>query len=80
MEITENVVNSVTRELLGIAGPGGTDLEALHGWLLKFGDHSIKLRIIVEYFVKWLANQNPPWDSYQEFMSSCLLALNECEI
>ena len=65
MEITEIVVESVAQKLSGSAGPGGTDSEALQGLLLKFGDYSKKLCISVEYFVKWVANQSPPWATYQ---------------
>ena len=65
MNITEDVVKLIARKLLGGAGPGGTDSEALQGLLLKFGDYSKKLCISVEYFVKWVANQSPPWATYQ---------------
>ena len=50
MDITEDVVELVAQKLLGGAGPSGTDLEALQGWLLKFWDHSKKLRISVNFF------------------------------
>ena len=55
----EEVVESVVRKLLGSAGHGEMDLEALQGWLLKHGCHRKQLRISVEYFVEFLANQNP---------------------
>ena len=60
-----------------IAEPGGTYLEDLQGRLLKFGDHSKKLYISVEYFVKYLSNQNPPLATNQEFMSGCLILLDK---
>ena len=47
MNIKEDVVESVARKLLGSTGPSGTNSGALQGWLLKFGDHSKKLRISV---------------------------------
>ena len=37
VDITEEAVESAAQIFPGITGPGGTDLEALHGWLLKFG-------------------------------------------
>ena len=40
-------------------------------------NYSRKLCISVEYFVEWLSNQNPPWDSYQEFVSGRLIALDK---
>ena len=39
-KITEDVVESVALKVSGSAWPSRTDIEALQGWLLKFGDHS----------------------------------------
>ena len=50
VDITEKVVESVAQKLSWSIGPSGTYLEALQGWILKFGDHSKKLRINVEFF------------------------------
>ena len=47
VDITEEVVVSVAWKLSGSSSPGETDLEVLQGWILKFGDHSRKLCIIV---------------------------------
>ena len=60
VDIAEYKVKLVARKLLGSAGPGGTDPEALHGWKLKFRDQNKKLRISVESSVECLANQSPP--------------------
>ena len=43
-------------KLLGGLFPGGTEYEALKGWLLKIGYDSKQLRISVEFFC-WLAIQ-----------------------
>ena len=51
VDITDDVVESVARKCLGSPVPGGTDSEALHGWLLKFGEDSKILRIILEIFI-----------------------------
>ena len=51
MDIMEDVAKSVARKLSGISDPGGTYLEALHVWLLKYGEDSKKLHISVEIFV-----------------------------
>ena len=72
VDITEDVVKSAMRKLSGNAGPGGTDLEALQGWPLKFGDHSKKLRISGESFMDWLANRIAP--------NLCLAAWLHCII
>ena len=75
--IMEEVVELVMRKLSWSARPGGTDLEALQGCLLKFGDNSKKLYISVEYFVCLLSNQNPLWYSYQAFVSARPVALDK---
>ena len=58
-------------------GTGDTDSEALLGWILKSRDHIKKLYISVEYFVNWMANQNPPWAAYQAFMPGRLMTLDK---
>ena len=73
--IAEDVVKSVARKLLGSAGAGGTDLDALQGWLIKFKDHSKKLHVSVETFVEWLADRSPSCAAYWEFMSVLLISL-----
>ena len=49
--ITEEAVESVAPKLSGSYGTGGTDLEALQGWLLKFEEDSTRLRTSMEIFV-----------------------------
>ena len=77
MDITEDVAKSVPRKLLGISGIGGTDSEALQGWILKFVEHSKRLLISVETFIDWLDNQNPPWAAYRSCMPGRLIALKK---
>ena len=60
VDITEEAVESVAQKLLGGSGPGGTDLEAFQGWLLKFGEDSTRLCTRAENFVDWFANGSPP--------------------
>ena len=71
----EYVVQSFVQKLPGSAGTSGTDLEALQGWLLKFGDHSKKLWVSVESFMDWMSNKIPPWAIYWSFMSVHLIVL-----
>ena len=73
----EKVVESIARKTLGSSGPGGTDSEALQGWLLKFGEDSIILRTSVETFVDWLANGGLLWAAYHAFMSVRLIELDK---
>ena len=75
VDIIDDVVKSVARKLSGSLGPGGTDLEALQGWILKSGEGSKRLCTSVENFVNWLSNGSPSWAAYRVFMSGRLLAL-----
>ena len=51
INITEEAVESVACKLSGASGPGGTDSEALQGWIMKFGEDISRLRTSVETFV-----------------------------
>ena len=75
--ITKDVVESVTWKLSSSVGAGGIYSEALQGWLLKFGYHSKKLCISVEYYMYWLANQKPLFSIYQSFISGRLITLDK---
>ena len=61
----------------GASGPGGTDSEALHGWLLKVREDRKRIRTSVENFVDWLANGIPPWAAYCVFKFGHLIALDK---
>ena len=52
VNIIEEAVILVTPKNLGDSGPGGMDLEALKGWLLKFEEDSKRLRTSVTNFVE----------------------------
>ena len=43
VDIAEDVVKLATQKLSGSLAPGGIELEALQGWLLKVGEDSKKL-------------------------------------
>ena len=55
MGIMEDVVELVTRKLLGSLGPGVMNSEALQGWILKFGEDSKKIGTSVEIIINWLS-------------------------
>ena len=77
VNITEEAVESVAPNVLGRSGPGGTDSEALQGWLIIFGEESTRLRTSVENFVDWLSNGSPPWEAYCVFIYVRLIALDK---
>ena len=57
--------------------PGGTESEALHGWFLKFGEDSTRLRTSLGDFIDWLANGIPTWAAHRAFMYGRLIALDK---
>ena len=76
VDIMDDVVKLVTQKLLGSLGPGGTDSEALQGWLIKFGE-DIKICTSIEIFVNWITNKSPTWGAYCAFMSEHLITLEK---
>ena len=64
-------------KLSGSSGSGGTESEALQGWLLKFMEDSIRVRIIVETFADWVDKCSPPSAAYRAFMSGLLIVLDK---
>ena len=72
VEIMEDLVGLFARKLSGGLGPGGTYLEDLQRWILKFGEDSKRLCSSVETFVNWIDNNSTPWAAYCAFMSFCL--------
>ena len=52
-------------------------MEALQGWLLKFGEDSNRLRTSMKTFVDWLVNGSPPFADHCAFMPVRLIALEE---
>ena len=77
IKIAEEAIQSVSRKHFGSYGPGGTDFDALQGWLLKFEEDSSRLFTSVETFFNWLANGSPPWVAYHTFMSVRLIAIDK---
>ena len=50
VDITEDVVVLVAHGSLGSSVPGGADLEALHGWILKLGEDRKRRCISFDFF------------------------------
>ena len=71
----EESVGLVACKRFGASNPGGTDSEALHGWVLKFREDSTRVSTSAETFVDCLANGSPPWAAYCTFISGRLISL-----
>ena len=76
--ITNEMVDTVTRRLLGAAGAGGADLVRLQHWLPQFGAESMGIWNIVGEFGDWMANGRPPWAAYRALLLGCLIGLYKC--
>ena len=77
VNITEESIESVARKISGRSVPGGTDSEALQGFILEFGEDITRLLTSIETFVDWIANGSPPWAAYHAFMSGWLIAFDK---
>ena len=77
VDIMEDAVELVAQKLLGDSIPGGTDLEALQGWILKLGKDRKRLSTSVETFVDCIANGSLPWVAYRVFTSGRLIVLDK---
>ena len=77
VDTTEDSVKLVVNFSSGISVPGGMDLEALHGWILKSGKDRKILYSSVENCVIWIENKSPPWAAYHAFISDHLIALDK---
>ena len=78
VDITDETVATVERQLLGAAGPGGADSVSLQHWLLRFGVASMGLKNIVREFGDRMANGLPPWAAYRSLMPERLTSLKNC--
>lgn len=78
LDITEDTVIEVAKNLSGSGGAGGTDSYTAQSWLLRFGEASCRLRVALANFTCWLANDFPPWASYRGLAVGRLLALDKC--
>ena len=66
IDITEDTFKSMARQFSGSTGPGGTDASNLQHWLLRFGGASAEFCKVVAEFIRWKANDNPPWAAHTE--------------
>ena len=77
VDITNNTMTVVVGRISGGAGPGGTDLVSLQHWLLRFGEASVEMSLIVGDLTEWLGNRRPPWAAYRALTSSRLIVLDK---
>ena len=78
VDITNEMVAIVVRQLLGALGPRGDDSVSLQHWLRRFGATSTGLRKIFSEFGDRMANGRPPWAAYRELMLGRLIGFDKC--
>ena len=77
LDITEDRVKQISRQLTGAAGPGGIDATGLQQWLLRFDVSSQRLRHEVALLACWMANNIPPWTVTYALLANQLMALDK---
>ena len=60
INVTEDVVKSIGQNKIVEFRQGGTDSEAIKGWLLKFWGRPKKLGTRCEMFIDWLTESQSP--------------------
>jgi hypothetical protein len=65
------------QRLSGSSGLGETNASDLQGWLLRFGGASAELRKAVAEFVRWKADDNPPWAVHRALQGGRLVAADK---
>jgi len=78
VSITEEHIEKAARQLQGSAGPGGANGEAWQMWLVRCGEHSLRLRRAVAAVASMMANKTVPWEHIRALMANRLIALDKC--
>ncbi len=77
LDVSADHVEKIASRLSGAAGVDGIDGVELRNWLLRFGEHSLRLRQAMADTVAWLANTHPPWAAYRALAACRLVALDK---
>lgn len=78
VNITNEIVEKVTRKLHGRGGPGGSNSEQSSDFLLRYGKAINLLRNAVAYLANELYNKQVKWKQIHALMSCRLIALDKC--
>ena len=77
VDVTEEHVKKGAHMIRGSAGPSGTDSENWSNFLLRYGDHSKRLREAVAASTRKHANQIVEWNDIWAFLSRRGVALDK---
>ena len=78
LDITGGHIQIVAHRLHGAAGPSGSDAAAWQDWLHRYDAHSERLRDVVAYLTRVIANTTVLWEFIRAIMTSHLIALDKC--
>ena len=74
LDITADYVERVAHQIQGSSGPCGSTALQWHGYLLRHGVSSTRLRDAVAILARHLANGIVDWESIRSLMASRLIA------
>ena len=77
MDVTGAHIQIVARRLHGAAGLSSSDAAAWQDWLLRYSARE-RLRDVVAYLTRVIANTTVPWEFIRAIMASSLIALDKC--